>query len=233
MTQSDRVARDLRERVENGEWPTGRRLPGEHQLATHYGVSRSTVRTALQDLESRGLTVTRHGSGTVVVATGHDHQADIRRLESMTETIRRRGLEPGMRYRSISIRTIFKEEAEELQLSPTAEVVEIERALTADTEVVAFSYDVIPVDHLGGAPDPSDITGSVFALLGRHGHHVAVSTTELHAAHGDAIGWGERPEDPSYLVLVQNHLDGEGRPVFLSSTYFIEGRFPFGLVRHR
>ena len=232
-TLSARVAADLRNRIESGDWVAGDRLPGEHDLARHYDVSRATIRTALQDLESRGLTVTKHGLGTVVTAHSSSHQADLRRLESMTDTIRRQGREPGMEYRTIGLRPASEDELVTLQLEPGDEVLATERALTADGETVAFSYDVIPVGLLGDDFDPREVTGSLFGLLERHGVSAVIAVTELHAAAGSDVGWGERPPDAVYLLLVQLHSDATGRPVALASTYFLEGRFPFGLVRHR
>jgi len=232
-TLSARIASDLRLRIESGEWSAGERMPGEHQLARRYDVSRATIRTALQDLESRGLTLTKHGLGTIVTAHEASDRADLRRLESMTDTIRGQGRTPGAEYRSISIRAADPTEIVRLRLTDGDEVLATERAITADGATVAFSYDVIPRSILEAGFDAREITGSLFALLERHGVTAVVAVTELHAAHGSHIGWGERPEDPVYLLLVQVHSDARGRPVALASTYFLEGRFPFGLVRHR
>ncbi len=232
-TLSARVAADLRSRLEAGEWAPGEKLPGEHELTASYEVSRATIRTALQDLESRGLTVTRHGLGTLVTAHAAAGQADLRRLESMTDTIVRHGRSPGMQYRAIVLRPATAEEADKLSLDPGAEVLATERAITADGEKVAFSYDVLPRAVFPSDFDPSEVSGSLFALLERHGARAVVAVTELHATHGDHIGWGNRPADASYLLLVQVHSDARGVPIALASTYFIEGRFPFGLVRHR
>lgn len=231
-TLSARVAGDLRSRIDAGEWPAGARLPGEHELSRHYEVSRATVRTALQDLESRGLTFTRHGSGTVVAVQAGE-RADLRRLESMTETIARQGKTPGMQYRSIGLRASTEEEAQLLEISRGAEVLATERALTADDEIVAFSNDVIPRSLFDERFDPSEVSGSLFTLLERHGIRAMVALTELRAEHGDHIGWGERPADASYLLLIQLHADDKGRPIAFARTHFIDGRFPFGLVRHR
>ena len=232
-TLSAQVAADLRLRIEAAEWSAGEKLPGEHDLASQYGVSRATIRTALQDLESRGLTVTRHGLGTIVTAHAASGQADLRRLESMTETIARHGRSPGMQYRSIVLRTPTEEECRKLALGEGSEVIATERSLTADGELVAFSYDVLPRWIFPDTFDSSEVAGSLFGLLERHGARAVVALTELHAAHGEHIGWGDRPDGASYLLLVQVHSDARGVPIALASTYFIEGRFPFGLVRHR
>jgi GntR family transcriptional regulator len=58
------VADNLRAEVASGELTD--RLPGEHELADQYGVSRDTVRRAIQELATEGLLVVLHGRGTFV-----------------------------------------------------------------------------------------------------------------------------------------------------------------------
>jgi GntR family transcriptional repressor for pyruvate dehydrogenase complex len=50
----------------NGTWHTGARLPAERVLAEQYGVSRNTIREAIQQLAARGLVQSRRGSGVFV-----------------------------------------------------------------------------------------------------------------------------------------------------------------------
>jgi len=65
---SDRLAEALHRAIEDGQWPTGTRLPTEAALATQYGVSRTVVREAVSRLRSTGLLVARQGSGVYVAA---------------------------------------------------------------------------------------------------------------------------------------------------------------------
>ncbi len=60
------VAHELLVLILGGHLAPGERLPSERQLAARFGVSRPTIREALGALESRGLVVTRQGSGTFV-----------------------------------------------------------------------------------------------------------------------------------------------------------------------
>lgn len=62
----DAVAADLEKRILEGSLKSGERLPAERVLAIELGVSRPTLREAIQKLVSRGLLSTRHGGGTVV-----------------------------------------------------------------------------------------------------------------------------------------------------------------------
>lgn len=56
----------LRDRIVSGEIGSGARLPGEPSLAAEHGVSRVTVRRALDTLATEGLIVRKPGSGTFV-----------------------------------------------------------------------------------------------------------------------------------------------------------------------
>jgi GntR family transcriptional repressor for pyruvate dehydrogenase complex len=63
---SDSVAEELEARILEGSLKPGDRLPAERDLAVDMGVSRPSLREALQKLVSKGLLATRHGGGTVV-----------------------------------------------------------------------------------------------------------------------------------------------------------------------
>ena len=58
--------RQLEARILDGSWRPGMRLPAERILAEQFGVSRGTVREAVQRLTARGLLASRPGSGTFV-----------------------------------------------------------------------------------------------------------------------------------------------------------------------
>src|SRR5262245_52091234 len=49
-------------------WPAGERLPGEVALCEQYGVSRTVVRQALDELEAEGRIIRRKGHGTFAAA---------------------------------------------------------------------------------------------------------------------------------------------------------------------
>ncbi len=74
MSAVEYTLRDLREAIDSGVIRVGERLPSESALAARYSVSRSVVREVLRSCEALGLTVTRGGRGTFVVAT---HPSDL------------------------------------------------------------------------------------------------------------------------------------------------------------
>ncbi|MFQ9873032.1 MAG: GntR family transcriptional regulator [Oscillospiraceae bacterium] len=62
-----KIVDDLNMKIGLGEYAVGTYLPYEKQLAGRYGVSLSTVRKALSELEQRGFVKTFNGKGTVVI----------------------------------------------------------------------------------------------------------------------------------------------------------------------
>ncbi|MGF6721901.1 GntR family transcriptional repressor for pyruvate dehydrogenase complex [Paraburkholderia sp. GAS41] len=63
---SGRVYSDILNRIIDGEYREGERLPSENTLAEHFATSRPTVREALAQLRADGIIATRQGSGTTV-----------------------------------------------------------------------------------------------------------------------------------------------------------------------
>jgi GntR family transcriptional regulator len=59
-------------RIRSGSLGPGDQLPGEHQLAQEFGVSRGTVRSALTELQRRSLIATESGIGSFVTYDGVD-----------------------------------------------------------------------------------------------------------------------------------------------------------------
>ncbi|MYU36579.1 FCD domain-containing protein [Streptomyces sp. SID8358] len=65
----EQAAERLREKIADGSWPVGTKLPAETALAASLGVGRSTVREALRALAGAGLVQPRQGAGVFVIAT--------------------------------------------------------------------------------------------------------------------------------------------------------------------
>lgn len=67
------IQKDLRRRIENGEWKHGARIPSLEALAEHYGAARGTVRTATNQLAALGMLVAAPGRGIKVIAAPPTH----------------------------------------------------------------------------------------------------------------------------------------------------------------
>lgn len=63
---ADMVLEQIKHAISSGEWVPGSKIPSENELATRMGVSRISVRSALQKLSSLGIVESRQGEGTYV-----------------------------------------------------------------------------------------------------------------------------------------------------------------------
>lgn len=83
------VKESLEERICTLVYPIGSKLPSEKELCDEFGVSRITIRQALDLLESRGLTASVHGKGTFVKASRLD--STLQKIRSFGETLAVKG----------------------------------------------------------------------------------------------------------------------------------------------
>jgi GntR family transcriptional regulator len=84
------LAEKLAAGIRSGEYPTGCRIPSEHQLAARYGIGRPTVRQAIDSLVRKGLLSRRRGSGTFVCEP--PREVDLFSLDGTGASFRKEGL---------------------------------------------------------------------------------------------------------------------------------------------
>jgi DNA-binding GntR family transcriptional regulator len=63
------IVADLIEKINNGTYPPGSRLPSDRELATQYGCSLTPVKAAMDELSIRGYVVRQQGKSTIVAAS--------------------------------------------------------------------------------------------------------------------------------------------------------------------
>lgn len=231
-TLVSRLSENLRGELAADRYPPGAQLPSEAALGSKFGVSRATVRSALRELEALGLVRTRHGVGTFVVDRPAV-KAGLERMDSITDSIRATGKEPGMIYAGRLFRPLLPEEAKHMGLPGDTEALELRRTILADGEVVAYSYDLMPTQILPPDFDPDELDGSIFAFLRtRLRIYPERGIAEVHAVSSNHVGWGRGAATHDLFVLLnQLHYDTADRLVLYSRTYFIEGRYSFTIRR--
>lgn len=228
------LADRLRERIVDGHWEPGHRLPSEQELATEYGVSRPTVRSAVARLVDSGMLRVRHGAGTFVTTHRSGIKAGLQELRSTSRIIAEQGYTCEVVYRSRELRPATAEEAERFAGEAGLQVIDIERCFLADDEVVAFEHDQINAEILPDGVAAEDITGSVFEFMEPLGLLPVQAVAQVRAVHDEAVGWGPlRPRRPLYVCLDQVHYLADGRAMSWSQAFFVEDKFEFTLVRTR
>jgi len=113
----------------------GQAIPSERQLSSELGVSRLTVRAALDELVREGLLVRRRGSGTFV---REPKIAQELTMTSFSEDMVRRGMRPGSRTLSLTTTTAGAWLGRSMHVSPSEKIVVAKRLRLADSETMAI-----------------------------------------------------------------------------------------------
>src|SRR5947207_9890625 len=165
----DRVL-DLVESLE-----VGQPIPAERQLATDFGISRLTLRAALDDLVRDGYLDRRHGSGTYVT---QPKIAQPLTLTSFSDDMRRRGMVPGSRTLELVVTSTGARMARRLQVSPEARLVRVKRLRLADDQPMAMEVLHIPEALVPGLTKSDLEDHSFYELLEERYGIVVVSGTQ-------------------------------------------------------
>ena len=141
----DAAEQELRAWLARGSHRAGDRLPPEHDLATMLGVSRGTLRTALQRLEASGEVVRRQGSGTFIgrLASPATLDEGLERLESYRSLARRRRVKLAIRDLVVESAPLAEDVAARFDVAPGTVAPHISRVLVAGGEPAALMVDVV------------------------------------------------------------------------------------------
>ena len=136
------VAQQLEHAIESGDLPPGTRLDGELALADQLGVSRPTLRRAIEYLVDRGYLVRRRAVGTQVV------HPKVRRpvgLTSLYDDLTASRKDPRTTVLSLETAPARDRVAHALGLEDGQEVVAVERLRYADGQPLAVMRNWLPV----------------------------------------------------------------------------------------
>jgi len=150
------IATRLEKAILDGTLPAGARLENEISFGERLGLSRPTVRRAIQDLVDKGLLVRRRGIGTQVV---HGQVTRGVELTSLHEDLLRAGKKASTQLLSLKVLKADKRDSENLGVAVGEEVLWIRRVRYADGVPVAVMENWLPADFI-------DITTEELGELG-------------------------------------------------------------------
>jgi GntR family transcriptional regulator len=158
--------RETRERVLDliESLSPGDSIPSERQLSVDLGVSRLTLRAALDDLVREGYVVRRRGAGTFVsepkVAKG------VGTVSSFSHDMRERGMKPASRTLDLQVVPAGARLGRILHVSPSEPVAVIKRLRLADQEPMAIELLHVRQSLVPGLTAADLETNSFYDLLG-------------------------------------------------------------------
>ncbi len=208
---------DINNKIHNGTYKKDTRLPSENALCKEWGISRMTVRRALDELTREGVLYRTRGSGTFVAANRFS-QCDVM---NFSEMVKMRGAVPAT---EVLEKTFVCDEdiALSLHLPKSSVFYKVARLRKADGIPVAVETVFLPLQFCD-SPDRLDLTQSLYhGLKDLYGWTVSRQDLAITAQMPTkeekeilSIGKGE-----SILRTEGVSLDGEGRALFYEKCVY-------------
>ncbi|MGH4033014.1 GntR family transcriptional regulator [Actinomycetota bacterium Odt1-20B] len=219
------LAQQLEAAIERGALTPGSLLGNEIELAGRLGLSRPTVRQAIQSLVDKGLLVRRRGVGTQVV---HSQVKRPLELSSLYDDLEAAGQRPQTRVLHNAVEPAGPEAAAALGVAEGSDVHVVERLRLAHGEPMAYLRNQIPAGLMALETERLEATG-LYRLMRAagitlHSARQSVGARAATAEEGERLG---EPEGAPLLTMTRTTFDDTGRAVEFGSHTYRASRYSF------
>jgi len=220
----------LLNQITEGEIKPGNAIPTERELIQIYGISRITVRRAIQELEKRGYVRREQGRGTFVAPPRI--QRGVARLTSFSKEITARGMKPASRLLALRQKPATGRVARQLRVEEGRLIWFVERLRLADSEPIALnlSYLRLPADVALTVSELEEEV-SLWKLLEKKGIALAEADKTIEAIAADE--WQAdllQVKENAPLLLVEGIVySGDGTPIEFSQVIGRADRYKYYL----
>ncbi|MYY06992.1 GntR family transcriptional regulator [Streptomyces sp. ATexAB-D23] len=221
-------AQQLQNLIEAGELPPGTRLSNEIVMADEFGLSRPTMRQAMQHLVNKGLLARKRGVGTQVVTNRIRRQVE---FTSLYEDLERDGRRPTTQVLSVETAPAEAAVATALGLEEGKPVVSIERLRLADDQPIALLHNYLPQGVI--ELDLEALAeGGLYQQMRRSGAALSTAEQTIGARRATAaeVRLLDETRGATLLTMTRTAFDGSGKPVEYGSHVYRASRYSFEMT---
>ena len=236
LTQSKTIRAQLLASMKNGEYASSERLPRESVLSERLGISRTQLRDILASLEREGFITRRHGVGTIINRHVLNVQTRMDIEVEFLDMIRQSGHQAAVAFVRVSDGTADAKIADQLQIPEGTPIIRIARLCTADEKPAIYCEDVIEKAIAKGNYTLKDLKLPIFHFLQQFcGVNAYMDLTDVRPAAADAAlsEIFQIPIGTPLLNMDEVDFDIDGKPVFCSQEYFVDGIFRHTVMRKK
>jgi len=201
--------------------PAGHRLESEHMIMKRFGVSRSTVRSALRELQDQYLVRRVQGDGTFVNQR-IDYLISRSRRPSLHDTVGAVGGSVHTRLAGCELSSAPDEIADRLQLEPDTKVHQLIRISYINDAISSYALEWVPVDVADNLDIGLRAIPSLDQILRGRGHDPVRAWCRIGLDFPtESIADALELDRPSQTWLVESLTRdrGTGRPLLCSTTW--------------
>lgn len=230
--QSKTIRAQLLSAMKDGEYAACERLPRESVLAEKMGISRTQLRDILASLEREGFITRRHGVGTIINRHVLNVQTRMDIEVEFMDMIRESGHTPAVAYVRVSDGSADDRIAGHLHLRSGDPIVRVARLVLADGTPAIYCEDVISQELVlvHGRATIRDYKLPIFHFLQKFcGVSAYLDLTDVRptAADDRLAEIFQVPRGTPLLNMDEVDYDIDGKPVFCSDEYYVDG-----IIRH-
>ena len=170
------IIKELKGQLKRNEYEAGQMIPSESELMALYGVSRMTVRLAIDSLEKEGYVKKIQGKGTFV--RSRKIVQELNTISSWSESLRSQGIHAKTFILKKEEREADQAVADELNIEAGEKVYYVERIKTSDGEPVGWARIWILKEKVPGFLDKA-LEESVYDIFEREYNIEMVSAVEI------------------------------------------------------
>jgi GntR family transcriptional regulator len=230
----EQISTWLREEIRSGRLPPDAQLPSEHELCERFGVSRVTVRRALQTLDADGLIYRRPGLGSFVcdkrLAQG------LVRLTDFAQDVARAGLRATSRVLHREREPCPAPIAARLGLAAGSPVIRLDRLRLGDGDPLALDRTWLPPFYAQLLEGQDLSSQTLYRVLEREFGIPALSGRyRITAVTADAGTAGplEVAVGDALLVIERTTRTVGGKPIYFQRRYYRADRMAYELELSR
>lgn len=220
--------------LDRGDLSADERIPPEEELKGSFGVSRTTVRRALDHLLRKGLLYRKQGKGTFWTDSARLHRKE--KLAGINRQIFSISRETTVKVLTKRREAAGADVAEVLKLAPGSDITVFERIRYINREPMSFTTNYLPVEfgeaiekkHLEKQTMLETLERELKIELGTIEHEVEVTRASSSLSKHLGI-----PALDPVLTIRTSVYDTEGSPIEVVWTHFVESRYKFKVILER
>jgi len=219
------------------------KLPREEQLAIIIGVSRTTIRKALNDLASEGIVFREQGKGTFVNVDSLNIKVKFNPAMEFTQMIRKSGYCPSVKILDVQMVAWDEKIGTMLQLAESKHLVRTSKIFMADDKFCAYCVDYFSPELIGGEAGLAHFTKFEFSIFdyiyNTSKEKVKWDKVEIGAVSGSEIQ-GLKKHIPikdygkkAYLCVKGVDYSMDNQPLLYAEEYIDTEFIKFHMIRQR
>lgn len=214
------LEKNIKKLIEEGKLNPGDLLPSEREYGEKYGISRMTVRQAINNLVNERILYRVKGKGTFVME--HKIEQSLPGLTSFSEEMKARGMKSGVKVLSFNIIRAGKKLAEKFGMEEKDLVYEIIRIRLAEDLPMALERNYLCVERVPGI-NKEIVKGSIYDYIENELHlkiTAGAQTLEAAIANEEEVEH-LKVEENSPILLMERTTSLEDGNVFevVKSSY--------------